>query len=256
VTKATHSKDSPEVFLSVVIPVYNEAARISGTLLQVAQYLRARREPCELIVVDDGSTDGTGDLLRAMCGDLPEARIISFPNNHGKGFAVRAGMLEAKGEFVLFSDADLSAPIAEVERLLQPLQDGYDVAIGSRALNRDWIEVHQSSLREAAGRLLNRFIRMVTGLPFRDTQCGFKAFRQAAARRIFSIQRIDAFGFDPEILYVARKLGYRTLDVPVHWAHRENSKIRVLRDGLRMALDVMRIRWSDWRGRYSSGRED
>jgi glycosyltransferase involved in cell wall biosynthesis len=246
------TEQPPGIFLSVVIPVYNEEDRISRALSEVAQYLRRRRERCELIVVNDGSVDRTHEVLREVCCDIPEAKVVSFPSNHGKGFAVRSGALEAKGEYILFSDADLSAPIAEVDRLLRPLAEGYDVVIGSRALKREWIAVRQSSAREAAGKLFNRFLRTVTGLPFRDTQCGFKAFRREAARRLFRMQTIDGFGFDPEILYLARKLGYRVLEVPVHWAHDENSKIRLARDGARMAVDVFKIRWNDLRGRYSS----
>jgi glycosyltransferase involved in cell wall biosynthesis len=239
------------IFLSVVIPVYNEEGRISQSLSKVAQYLREQTERCELIVVNDGSVDRTHEVLRETCRDIPEARMISFPANHGKGFAVRSGVLEAEGEYILFSDADLSAPITEAERLLGPLAEEYDVVIGSRALKREWIEVRQSSAREAAGKLFNRFLRTVTGLPFRDTQCGFKAFRREAARRLFRMQTIDGFGFDPEILYLARKLGFRVLEVPVHWAHEEDSKIRLARDGARMAVDVFKIRWNDLRGRYS-----
>ena len=241
-------------YLSVVIPAYNEGARIPQTLSQVAQYLRTRPERCELIVVDDGSTDGTADLVRELCRDIPEGRIISYPSNHGKGYAVRKGMLEARGKYALFSDADLSAPIAEVERLLQSLEDGYDFAIGSRALKQDWIEVRQSSFRETAGKLFNHFLRAVTGLPFRDTQCGFKAFRREAAQRIFPLQTIEGFGFDPEVLYLARKFGYRGREVPVHWAHSEDTKVRLWRDGLRMASDILRIRWNDLTGRYSTNR--
>ena len=241
------------IYLSVVIPVYNESARIPHTLPQVIQYLRGRPERCELIVVDDGSTDDTAERVRELCRDVADARLVSCPPpNRGKGRAVRTGMLEARGEFVLFSDADLSAPISEAQRLLQPMQDGYDVVIGSRALKREWIEVHQSVLRETAGKLFNLFLRAVTGLTFQDTQCGFKVFRREAAQRIFPRQTINGFGFDPEVLFLARKFGYRTLEVPVHWAHSEGTKVRLLRDGMRMAADLVRIRWNELRGRYAS----
>ncbi|MBI3934316.1 MAG: glycosyltransferase family 2 protein [Acidobacteria bacterium] len=242
---------SSGIHLSVVIPVYNEIARVSTTLPQVIQYLRSGPERCELIVVDDGSTDGTADRVCELCRDVPDARVVAYQPNRGKGCAVRKGMLEAKGECILFSDADLSAPIAEAERLLEPMKKGYDVVIGSRALQREWIQVHQSIVRETAGKTFNLCLRAITGLPFQDTQCGFKAFRRQAARRIFALQTIPGFGFDPEILYLAQKFGYRTLEVPVHWAHSEGTKIRMLRDGLRMAADLFRIRWNDLRGRYS-----
>ncbi|HWP84985.1 MAG TPA: dolichyl-phosphate beta-glucosyltransferase [Terriglobia bacterium] len=244
------------VFLSVVIPVYNESARIPQTVSQVLAYLRGRPERCELVVVDDGSTDGSADLIAAICRDFPDARLLRHERNHGKGCAVRHGMLAAQGEYLLFSDADLSAPIEEAARLLEPMPRGYDVVIGSRALRRDWIQVHQSRRRELAGSLFNWWLRLVTGLPFRDTQCGFKAFRREAARRLFALQTLDGFGFDAEILYLARKFGYRTLEVPVHWSHAEGTKIRLLRDGLRMAGDLLRIRWNDFRGRYAAAPED
>ena len=159
-------------------------------------------------------------------------------------------MLNARGEFLLFTDADLSAPIAEAGRLLEPLRQGYDVAIGSRALRREWIEIHQSGLRENAGKFFNLCLRAATGLPFQDTQCGFKAFRKEAAQRIFALQTIERFGFDPEILFIARRLGYRTIEVPVHWAHSEGTKVRMFRDGLRMAVDLVRIRCNGLRGKY------
>ncbi|MBI4478808.1 MAG: glycosyltransferase family 2 protein [Acidobacteria bacterium] len=239
------------IYLSVVIPVYNEGERIRKTLPQVIQYLRARPERCELIVVNDGSTDDTADRLRELFEDTMEARVISYTPNRGKGFAVRRGMLEARGEFALFSDADLSAPITEADRLLEPLENGYDVVIGSRALKREWIHEHQSAFRENAGKIFNLVLRVITGLPFKDTQCGFKAFRRLAAQRIFPLQSIPGFGFDPEILYLAKKFGYRTLEVPVHWSHSEGTKVRMARDGLRMASDLIRIRWNDLAGKYS-----
>jgi glycosyltransferase involved in cell wall biosynthesis len=239
------------IHLSVVIPVYNEIARIPATLPQMIQYLESREETHEVIVVDDGSRDGTAAWVEEFCRQNRSARLIRLPVNRGKGCAVRTGMMSAVGEYVLFTDADLSAPIAEASRLLNPLQNGYDVAIGSRGLNSEWIEIHQSRIRENAGKVFNLCLRAITGLPFRDTQCGFKAFRTQAARRIFALQTIDRFGFDAEILYLARKLGYRTVEVPVHWAHSEGTKVRMWRDGVRMATDLLKIRWNDLRGRYS-----
>jgi len=240
-----------ESYLSVVIPVYNERDRVSSTLPSVLEYLRGCAEPCELIVVDDGSTDGTADRVRELLRNAPNARLISDAANHGKGYAVRKGMLEARGQYLLFSDADLSAPIAEADRLLEPLKNGYDVVIGSRALKREWIQVHQSWVRENAGKLFNLALRSITRLPFEDTQCGFKAFRREAARRIFPLQSIRGFGFDPELLYIAKKLGCRTLEVPVYWAHSEGTKVRMWRDGVRMVMDLVRIRWNDACGKYS-----
>jgi glycosyltransferase involved in cell wall biosynthesis len=244
------------IYLSVVIPVYNEVARLPSTLREIADYLRPAAETWEVVVVDDGSTDETAAWAEGFCREEPAVRLLRLGANRGKGAAVRAGMLAARGEYVLFSDADLSAPIAEAPRLLEPLRSGYDVAFGSRALKRELIEVHQSRFREASGQLFNFVLRIVTGLPFRDTQCGFKAFRREAAQRVFPLQTIEGFGFDPELLYIARKLGYRLLEVPVRWAHSEGTKVSPLRDGTRMACDLVRIRWNDLRGKYSATRRE
>ncbi|MBI4465782.1 MAG: glycosyltransferase family 2 protein [Acidobacteria bacterium] len=245
-----------EIFLSVVIPAYNEAYRITQTLLDVLRYLASRSETWEVVVVDDGSTDDTVEQVQKVCGEASHVRLLRHPTNRGKGSAVRTGMLAARGEFVLFTDADLSAPIAEMDRLLEPLRSGYDVVIGSRALRREWITAHQSPLREFAGRFFNLCLRQITRLNFQDTQCGFKALRRETVQAIFSRQKISDFGFDVEVLYLARKLGFRTLEVPVHWAHSEGTKVRLGRDGLAMFLDLLRIRWNDWRGRYSSPSEE
>ena len=164
---------------------------------------------------------------------------------------MRKGLLDSRGEYLLFTDADLSAPIAEAERLLGPLLSGYDVVIGSRGLKRDWIGVHQSFFRESAGKLFNFALRALTGLEFRDTQCGFKAFRRGAAQSIFACQSIAGFGFDVEALYLASKFGFRILEVPVHWNHDDASKVRPLRDGIGMFFDLLRIRANDWRGKYT-----
>jgi glycosyltransferase involved in cell wall biosynthesis len=241
---------SGEVFLSVVIPVYNEAPRIPSTLRRVVSYLESLEKSYEVVVVDDGSTDETVPLVEKACRETPAVRLLRNPANCGKGLTVRNGMLHARGAYVLFTDADLSAPIEEAEQLLKPLREGYQVAIGSRGLRRDWIGVHQPGMRETAGKLFNLALRWITGLNFRDTQCGFKAFRREAARAIFAVQTIPGFGFDVEVLYVARKFGLPTLEVPVHWDHGGASKVHILRDGIGMFLDLLRIRWNDWSGRY------
>ncbi len=242
---------SSEVVLSVVIPVYNESSRLPSTLQAVLGLLQSRSEAFEVVVVDDGSTDDTVELVQRVCREAPEVRLLRHPTNFGKGAAVRNGMLNARGEYILFTDADLSAPIAEAERLLEPLKNGYDVAFGSRGLRPEWISQHQSRFREAAGKLFNLCTRSIAGIDFRDTQCGFKAFRRQAAETIFARQRIPGFGFDVEVLYLARKFGYRVLEVPVHWAHSEGSTVHMLRDSARMFLDLLRIRWNHWRGKYA-----
>ena len=243
----------PDIFLSIVIPAYNESKRIPATLKQVLEYTASLGRAWEVLVVDDGSRDDTAAVVEEVCRHFPSVRLLRQIPNAGKGAAVRKGMLEARGERVLFTDADLSAPIEEAPRLFEALDQGFDVAIGSRALRREWIGVHQSARREAAGRIFNFLIRMLTGLNFRDTQCGFKAFRREAARAIFAAQKIDGWGFDVELLYLARKFGFRSQEVAVHWNHSEASKINPLGDGLRMAAEVLKIRWNDLRGRYGKG---
>ena len=242
---------SSEVVLSVVIPAFNESSRLPATLQAVVTLLQSRSETFEVLVVDDGSTDDTAELVQRVCREAPEVRLLRLPANLGKGAAVRNGMLNARGEYILFTDADLSAPIAEAERLLEPLKNGYDVALGSRGLRPEWISQRQSRIRGAAGRLFNLWTRSIAGLDFQDTQCGFKAFRRQAAETVFTRQRISGFGFDVEVLYLARKFGYRVLEVPVHWAHSEGSTVHMLRDSVRMFLDLLRIRWNNWRGRYA-----
>jgi dolichyl-phosphate beta-glucosyltransferase len=243
-------KDKPGVNLSIVVPVYNETARLAPTLERLRAYAEARPETCEVLVVDDGSTDNSGQLVEEICGGSPAVRLLRNAVNSGKGFAVRTGVLQARGDYVLFSDADLSTPIEEAERLLEPLQGGYDVAIGSRALKPEWVHPRQPWARETGGKAFNFFVRALTGLEFRDTQCGFKAFRREAAQEIFPRLTIPGFGFDVEILYLARKLGCRALEVPVHWANDPRTKVRPFRDGGRMLGDLARIRWKDWRGKY------
>jgi dolichyl-phosphate beta-glucosyltransferase len=240
-----------DLFLSVVIPAYNESARIGATLDRVVSYLNLEWRRWELIVVDDGSEDGTADLVRNFLPGDQRIRALAYSPNRGKGFAVRTGMLAAEGDLILFSDADLSAPIEELDKLLPPLATGYQISIGSRALRRELIEVRQSALREYAGQCFNLALRMITGLKFRDTQCGFKLFHRDAAITVFSRQHIHSFGFDPEVLYLAKKIGYETLEVPVRWAHNEGSKVRVLGDGIKMVLDLLKIRLNDLAGKYS-----
>ncbi|OFW43515.1 MAG: hypothetical protein A3J28_05785 [Acidobacteria bacterium RIFCSPLOWO2_12_FULL_60_22] len=249
---ASASADSSEVFLTVVVPVYNEAFRIPSALQQILEYLERRPEACEVLVVDDGSTDNTAELVEKVSRATRAVRLLRHPVNSGKGFAVRTGMLNACGEYLLFTDADLSSPMTEADRLLEPLKSGYDVVIGSRALKPEWISPRQPLLREASGRAFNFLARSIASLDFRDTQCGFKAFRRQAAREIFSRQAIRGFAFDVEILYLARKLGYRTLEVPVHWGNDARTKVHPFRDGPRMVADLLRIRWNDWAGKYRS----
>jgi len=232
--------------ISIVIPAYNEESRLPATLAEALA-----RGFSEVLVVDDGSTDGTARVTREFQREHPQVRLLSNPGNRGKGYSVRHGMLEAKGNWILFSDADLSAPIDEVHKLIRAVEEqSASVAIGSRALDRSLIQVHQSYFRETAGRIFNLFVRVLTGLPFLDTQCGFKLFEAGAAREIFRRQRLERFGFDVEVLFIARRLGYRAVEVPVRWSHSEGTKVSMYRDSLNMFIDLVRIRWNALRGKY------
>jgi glycosyltransferase involved in cell wall biosynthesis len=237
--------------LSIIIPAVNEEHRLPETLRKIHEYLMARPFPAEVLVVDDGSTDATAQVVDALRQNYPELRRITNPTNHGKGYAVRQGMLEAAGRIALFTDADLSTPIEEADKLIAPLREGRcDGAIGSRALDRRLIEGHQSLMREAGGIAFNRAARLLAGLNFADTQCGFKAFRLDRARILFEQQRVEGFGFDPEILFLARRHGLCIEEIPVRWAHHPASKVKFLVDGLRMLGDLGVIRCNAWRGLY------
>jgi glycosyltransferase involved in cell wall biosynthesis len=235
--------------LSIVIPSFNEELRLPVTLAQVSAYIRASKRETEVIVVDDGSTDRTADVANSFRGEIQRLRVVANKKNRGKGYSVRHGMLEARGRVVLFTDADLSAPIDETDKLLAALAD-HDVAIGSRALNRSLISVRQSVFRESAGIIFNFIVRAILRLPFVDTQCGFKAFRRERCRVIFQQQRIERFGFDPELLYLARHHGLSAVEIPVRWAHSPATKVSMWRDSIQMFLDVFIIRWNALTGRY------
>ncbi len=240
-----------EPFLSIVIPAYNEALRLGSTLEKVRQYLESRNYSGELIVVDDGSTDQTADLLQEMQRHHQAVRALRNESNRGKGFSVRRGVLEARGELVLFTDADLSAPIEETNKLLAALESsGADAAVGSRALQRRLIGVHQPWWREWAGRAFNQLVRFFTGLRIRDTQCGLKLFRRASTRRAFELQRVHGFGFDPEVLFLIERLGGKVIEVPVRWNDNPATKVRFLRDAARMFLDLLALRWRAATGQY------
>ncbi|MGH9682563.1 MAG: dolichyl-phosphate beta-glucosyltransferase [Candidatus Acidiferrales bacterium] len=239
--------------LSIIIPAYNEASRLPGTLAAIRDYFALQRIPdaeIEILVVDDGSNDATAALVQEMTRDFPSLRLISNVENRGKGYSVRRGMLEARGPVALFTDADLSTPIEEWQKLNAAIEAGNDVAIGSRAMDRSLISVRQSRLREMAGIIFNGFVRLIAGLSFEDTQCGFKAFVLPRCRIVFEQQRIEEFGFDPEILFLAKRHGLRTVEIPVRWAHDSATKVRVVRDSLRMFEDLLYIRWNWLLGRY------
>ena len=235
--------------LSIIIPSYNEESRLPDTLERIAAYLSDSGREAEVLVVDDGSKDGTAAVAEYFRIKLPTLRVVSNGVNRGKGYSVRHGMQEARGHVALFTDADLSAPIEEAGKLIDAL-DTYDVAIGSRAMDRSLISVHESPFREFAGIIFNKIVRIILWLPFVDTQCGFKAFRRETCGILFEQQTIERFGFDPELLYLARHHGLRAVEIPVRWGHSPATKVSMLRDSIQMFIDVFAIRWNSLRGRY------
>lgn len=240
--------------LSIVIPAYNEERRIQRTLGETFDYLDRQSYSSEILVVDDGSKDSTGEVVMSFAERVgSRIQLITNPGNRGKGYAVRNGMLHAEGEIILFCDADMSTPPEETQKVIEPIEEGrYDVVFGSRALAGSRIEERQSGLREAIGRGGNLILKSLIGLRFEDTQCGFKAFSREAAHSTFSLQRIEGFGFDPEILYIAQKQGWRLLETPVRWSHVEGSKLNPLTTPLKVLLEVSTIRWNDLLGRYDA----
>lgn len=243
-------EDKPE--LSVVIPAYNEAQRIGPTLEAITSYLRLRGVDYEIIVVSDGSTDSTEDIIRNHARGNGRIRLVSYRPNRGKGCAVRTGVLEARAENVLFSDADLATPIEELETLQKAAENGFDVVIGSRALEDSVIIGWRPWYRELSGKIFNMIIRLLAVPGIRDTQCGFKYFKDSSAAKIFSVARMNGYGFDVEALYLARKLDYRIREIGIHWNNSPTTKVSLLRHTLPMLLDVIRVRVNDWKNRYES----
>lgn len=242
---------APEI--SIVVPAYNEEGRLEDSIDRIFRFFQMRNAPFEILVVDDGSTDATCRIALAAGERLGKNAVHTLRNsgNRGKGHSVRKGMLAARGRYSLITDADLSTPLEELARLEDAVIRGpVRLAFGSRDVVGSRVEVRQSWFRENAGKAFNRMVRLLTGLPYRDTQCGFKLFEMESCRAIFERQRIDRFAFDVEILYIARKWGIRMAEVPVVWRHREGSKVRMFPDAFWTFLDLFRIRWNDFRGRY------
>jgi glycosyltransferase involved in cell wall biosynthesis len=236
--------------LSIVIPAYNESARIEATLDRVMTCIENEGWDAEVLVVDDGSKDDTAAIVEGWMARFPRLHLIKNPGNRGKGYSVRNGLLQAAGDVVMFTDADLSAPMEEADRLLAAISAGADVAIGSRWMDRTRQTIHQPLYRQFFGRCFNAITRGVMGLPFKDTQCGFKAFKRPAAQVIFRLQRIERWGFDPEILFIARKLKYSIREVAVTWGHDERSRMSYLKDGMKMLEEMAVIRYNSLAGRY------
>jgi len=236
---------------SIIIPAYNESARLGSTLGRVGNYVLSQQWDAEIIVVNDGSRDATPSLVRDYTKRFRFLRLIENPGNRGKGYSVRNGMLHATGEFLLFSDADLSSPIEEAPKLFAAIQNGSDIAIGSRWLRPETQTQRQSLLRQLYGRIFNVALRVLLGLKQKDTQCGFKAFTRQAAQKIFPQQQIERWGFDPELLFLARRARLKVTEIPVAWAHVGGTRISPLRDGLRMFGEVLKIRWNALSGKYA-----
>ena len=238
---------------SIIIPAYNESARLGATLDRVLDHVASQHWDAEVIVINDGSQDDTAEMVRARARENPALRLVENPGNRGKGFSVRNGMLKAAGEICLFTDADLSSPIDEANKLFAAIEAGADVAIGSRWLQPDTQAQRQSLLRQFYGRTFNLILRLLLGLRFKDTQCGFKAFSRSSAQKLFSMQTIEGWGFDAELLFLADRIGLKVEEVAVVWSDAEGTRIHPLRDGLHMMAEVLTIRWNSISGKYSRG---
>jgi dolichyl-phosphate beta-glucosyltransferase len=243
-------KQHPEI--SVVIPAYNEEARLEPTIHETISYFRSRGVEAEVIVVDDGSRDTTSDLVRRLAANFGEIRLIRLAKNRGKGHAVRSGVVNAGGQLVLFADADGSTPISEIERLESALKDGAAIAIGSRAVASEGVEVRARWYRRVIGRAFHALVSLLTVRGIHDTQCGFKLLRAQAAQDLFSRMRMEGFSFDVELLMMAQRRGYQIAEVPVNWTHRSGSRVSLVTDSLRMARDLFVIRAYAVRGRYEA----
>jgi dolichyl-phosphate beta-glucosyltransferase len=247
-SRASLETDQP--VLSIVVPAFNEESRIGDSIRRIAAFLATLPFTSEVIVVDDGSRDRTAEVVQSV--GAPTVRIVRNDRNHGKGYSVRRGALHAKGKYVLFTDADLSAPIEELTKLLDvAVEEDASIVIGSRAVDRRFIKKHQTRFREIGGIVFNRVVRLSLGLNIQDTQCGFKLFHLERTRPLFEKQTTFGFGFDPELLFLGARQGLKIREVPVRWSHAEGSKVSPVRDGLRMLCDLARIRWNYISGKYS-----
>lgn len=225
--------------ISIVIPAYNEEERLPNTLETIIDYFEKFHKEYEIIVVDDGSSDHTVGIAQQY---NPRAKLYKLPKNLGKGAAVRAGVEQAKGDFILFTDADLSTPITEFPKLYSALEENSDIAIGSRAIDSSLIKLHQPLYRELMGKTFNKIVQFLVLKGIKDTQCGFKLFKNSVAKEIFSQAKIDGFGFDVEILYLARKKNYKIAEIPVEWHNDKKSKINPIKDSLKMFIEILKIR--------------
>jgi glycosyltransferase involved in cell wall biosynthesis len=239
--------------ISIIIPAFEEQARLGDSVEKILAYIEQERLSAELIIVDDGSDDNTAEIAEKACAGFPDlqTKVIRYEKNRGKGYAVKTGLLAAEADIAIFSDADLSTPIEELPKLIEPIKTGeYDVTFGSRALDRSLITTHQPLLREQGGRVMNLIIKKMSGLPFYDTQCGFKAFNMKKFRPLLETMQIDRFGFDVEFLFVADHNKLKLKEIPVRWNNVEGSKVSVFRDTRRMITELTQIRRNAKKGVY------
>jgi len=237
--------------ISVVIPAYREEGTLRDTFSKITGYLVNKGNPYEILIVVDGSPDKTLEIAKEIATKDSNVKVLINERNRGKGFSVKRGMLEATGDYVLFTDADLSTPIEELDKLLFALRQDCDVAIGSRALPGSQVKIHQPFYREYSGRAFNLIMRLITFLNIKDTQCGFKCFTKKAVKDVFKRQMLDGFSFDVEDLYIAKKLGYRIKEVPVVWIDSESTTVSFIKHSIQMFIDLLMIRLNDYKGRYS-----
>jgi dolichyl-phosphate beta-glucosyltransferase len=237
-------------FLSIIVPAYNEAKRLPNSLPQIIEFVRGQDYPIEVIVVDDGSTDQTADIVREFQKEVSFITLLQVEHG-GKGHAVRAGMMQANGEYLFLCDSDLSMPIGEITKFLPPALDGYDVAIASREIEGAH-RYNEPAYRHLMGRVFNLIVRVLAVYGIHDTQAGFKCFQRDAARQLFPLQSIDGWGFDVEILFVAQSHGMRIVEVPINWYYANRSQVRPIQDTYNMFREVLKVRLNAWQGRYNS----
>ncbi len=239
------------IYISIIIPAYNEEKKIADTLTIIVEYLNQKRWNAEILVIEDGSKDNTAKIIREIAQHHDCIHLIQNNINKGKGYSVKQGVLAARGEFILFTDADNSTPIEEVEKLLFALENSKcDIAIGSRSLPKSRIEIPQPFYRKIMGKVFNIFVRMILKLNIKDTQCGFKCFPQNIARQLFQYQRLERFGFDAEILFLAQRHRYHIKEIPILWKNRMESRVHIIKDSIRMLMELCIVKRNHLLGLY------
>lgn len=252
--KVLNKKSQNGCYLSLIIPAYNEQGRLSGSLQKIIDYFSTKKYAFEIIVVDDGSQDATTEIAERYIRTFAKGRLIKNESNRGKGYSVKRGIMSACGKFIFFSDADLSTPIEEIENLLSHLENGCDIVIGSRALIPSKVLVRQRWYRDMMGKVFGKLVRLLLVSGIADSQCGFKGFNRQAVQEIFPLQKLNGFSFDVEVLFIAKKLKFVIKEVPVRWINSYESKLNPLLDSIKMFLELLSIRWNDFRGRYDASK--